>query len=477
MKGLKIALGSIAVLLLLAGVYYLHSKKVNDQANINVFQAIPETADAVFVINLEAFVKLAFSNISDLLKLSDKLEKGDRTESFQNEVQLSGINLSRKIIVFLEEETVSALIPIQSKSEFSAYLQKLTASSKLSSISETEFYSPDLKSYITFSDKICFITMSPSTNVSLAQEAWKGITAINGNPLDPALEELQNSDEHFSFYIKEDEISARNSFFKHSPSAISHLSFRDGEILLSGLIESNDDEATNPFSKLGESLPKSSIASIYVNLDTSPEMWDYWLQKSAAKILADDFTRSFTDSRELVNWDGLFNFSVNGTDNVDIESITYSYDDNFEPIEEKTLKAVTQLTYTGNLTLHTIPSNNLKLDKLLPSQSHYSQIIDSTLWFSTTENYPKETIANPNAIHAYLDFIELNSIADKLNIPSSFRGGGVLELIKEAELKVTTIGNQISTKLVIRTAEPEKNSLIYLTGQLSAMDFNPLKNP
>jgi len=76
-----------------------------------------------------------------------------------------------------------------------------------------------------------------------------------------------------------------------------------------------------------------------------------------------------------------------------------------------------------------------------------------------------------------LDFIELNSIADKLNIPSSFRGGGVLELIKEAELKVTTIGNQISTKLVIRTAEHEKNSLIYLTGQLSAMDFNPLKNP
>ena len=319
--------------------------------------------------------------------------------------------------------------------------------------------------------------MSPSTNVSLAQEAWKGITAINENALDPALEELQNSDEHFSFYIKEDEISERNSFFKHSPSAISHLSFKDEEILLSGLIESNNDEAPNPFNKLGESLPRSSIASIYVNLDTSPEMWNYWLQKGAAKTLADDFTRSFTDSRELVNWDGLFNFSVNGTDNVDIESITYSYDDNFEPIEEKTLKAVTQLTYTGNLTLHTIPSNNLKLDKLLPSQSHYSQIIDSTLWFSTTENYPKETIANPNAIHAYLDFIELNSIADKLNIPSSFRGGGVLELIKEAELKVTTIGNQISTKLVIRTAEPEKNSLIYLTGQLSAMDFNPLKNP
>jgi len=473
MKGLKIALGSIAVLVLLAGVYCLYSKKVNDQANINVFQAIPETADAVFVLNIEAFVKLAFSNISDLLELSDKLQKGDRTESFQNEVQSSGINLSRKIIVFLKEETVSALIPIRGKSEFEAYLKKLTTNGTLSSISETEFYSSDLESYITFSDKICFITMSPRTNISLAQEAWKDITAIKENTLDPALEELQNSDEHFSFYIKEDEISARNSFFKHSPSAISHVSFNDGEILLSGLIESNDDEATNPFSKPGESHPKSSIASIYVNLDTSPEMWNYWLQEGAAKKLADDFTHSFSDSRELVNWDGLFNFSINGTENVAIESITYSYDDNFEPIEEKTVKTVTQLAYTGNLKLDTIPSNNLKLDRLLPSQLHYSQIIDSTLWFSTSENYPKETSANPNAIHAYFNFIELNSIADKLNIPSSFRAGGILELIKDAELKVTTIGNQISTKLVIRTAEPEKNSLIYLVGEVGSINFTP----
>ena len=152
MKGLKIALGIIVVLVLLAGVYYLYSKKVNDQANADVFQAIPETADAVFVINIEAFVKLAFSNITDLMELSKKFQKEDRAESFQNEVQSSGINLSRKVVLFAEDEVLSVLIPIENTSEFSAYLKKLASNGTLSSISQNEFYSSDLESYITFSD-------------------------------------------------------------------------------------------------------------------------------------------------------------------------------------------------------------------------------------------------------------------------------------------------------------------------------------
>ena len=473
MKGLKIALGIIVVLVLLAGVYYLYSKKVNDQANADVFQAIPETADAVFVINIEAFVKLAFSNITDLMELSKKFQKEDRAESFQNEVQSSGINLSRKVVLFAEDEVLSVLIPIENTSEFSAYLKKLASNGTLSSISQNEFYSSDLESYITFSEKICFITMSSKMNISLAQETWNGITSQNQRVLEPALEKLQNSDEHFSFYMKEDEMSARSPFFKHSPGTVLHLSFNDGEILLSGLFESNDQKAKNPFNYSGESLPKSSIASVFVNIDTSQEVWDYWLEDGKMKRLTDDLIHSISDSKELMNWSGLFNFSINGAENVEVESITYSYDDNFKPIEEKTVKTVSQLVYNGNIKFDSIPSDKLKLDKLLPSQSHYSQRIDSTLWFSTAEDSAVETLPNPNSIHAFVDFIKLNSVADKLNIPSSFRAGRLLELAKEAELKVTSIGSKVSTNLVIRTSDLEKNSLIYLAGEVAPMNLIP----
>ena len=79
----------------------------------------------------------------------------------------------------------------------------------------------------------------------------------------------------------------------------------------------------------------------------------------------------------------------------------------------------------------------------------------------------------PNSIHAFVDFIKLNSVADKLNIPSSFRAGRLLELAKEAELKVTSIGSKVSTNLVIRTSDPEKNSLIYLAGEVASMNLIP----
>ncbi len=136
----------------------------------------------------------------------------------------------------------------------------------------------------------------------------------------------------------------------------------------------------------------------------------------------------------------------------------------------KTSNTTSQLSYVGNINFDSIPKADLKLDKLLPSQSHFTQIIDSTFWFSSIKNHSVNTEPNRNSVYAHANLTQMDSLADLLNMPSSFRGRIALSLGKEIEFSLTPVGKQVTSKLVVTFPDSNKNSLIYLVTQFLTLN-------
>ncbi len=472
MKVLKIIGIVLLVILLSGGIYYLYSNYKNNKANASVFQAIPKDADAVFTINLEAFMKLIISNLGDVMGLAEKLGDEQRAEKFQSEVANTGINFSKKIVCFMEGDQISAMLPLLSVNDFSSYLDGMVNNGKLEKISDDEYYSRDLEAYVTFSDQLCYLSRVRRGFISTAQEFWKEIQTNPSKDISPELEKLRDAKAHFSFMMNEDEMAKRSPYFKHSPSASSHLYFEDGELkIISEAFTSSGTIEKHPFKANGSKIAEEGLVQFHSNLSFDEKDWEYWLEKGFYNQLLTELTQmSSSTSNFISKTEGQFNFVLNGLDQETIETISYEYDDNFNKIEVKDSKVINELNYIANFLLKDDFKNDSESFKIMPTQEEFITLDGNNLWLSSEQAHTHSLMASDEIISLNINIQEVNQLADQMNIPAAFRGGEVLRFFNELDFTVKMENdNRLNSELLVKTGDEEMNSLIYLVDKLLVM--------
>ncbi len=472
MKIIRIILIVLAVLLFIGGIVYLINKNQNDSANANVFKAIPADADAVAVINLEAFMSLFFRNISDVLELSEELKDNTHAEKLQKEMKLSGINLSRKVAIFMQGDQTNVLVPIKNTDDFTSYLEEMVKNSSLSRLEANEFYSHELEAFLTFDKKLCFISQCKKNDVDQARNKWIQIQANlqSEAPVAEEIQKLQNAKEHLALYMKENQMAARSMEFKHSPAALSRLTFEDGRIKITSLLSSSEVDIKNPLQTDGKGVPKSDYLSIHIDVDPSAN-WDYWLTESAINELKERVDNSSSSSNQFENWAGEFSFSLTGIENNIAEVISYEYDDNFNAIEKKEMREVKQLGYTGNMSfIDSVPSS-LTVSEIVPAQTTFSTIEDKTLWFGSKENISMTNVNQDASIYLSANPANLIDMAIEMGIPFAKMGKRFTTLAEEIEISAIPNGNTIESEVIISMPDKDMNSLVYLFREMQKLNF------
>ncbi len=476
MKALKIIGIVILSVLLLGGIIYFISKTQNDSANASVFKSIPEEADAIVVINLEAFMTLALTNISDLIELSEGLKGEKDMENFQNEAQLSGINLSRKVAIYLKDDRFNVLVPVKSKTNFKNYLDEMVAASKLTSLSDTEYYSSDLQAYINYNSELCFISQMGRSEVEEGLSAFNEITAPKTEEfsLNEYYLKLQDTDEHLAFCMKEDEMAFRSPVFEKSPFQFTELTFEDGLIRVVSQSSSNNPDVKNPLKKGGRKALESEYLSFHVNLNPDAEL-DYWLTEKALNEWNKELSgpNAKASSKEFIEkWNGLFNFCITGSKTSLEEVITYDYDDNFNLVEKKKLMEQASLDYEGYIGFdEPLSSNDFLKDQIENDNLYFSQGQDNSLSFSSSENFTTNTENSDHALHLVAYPGGLIDLGSEVGLPFIQIADRFKDIIRKIELTANPADNSIESELLIYTGDKDKNSLIFLASEMRRYGF------
>ncbi|MFK7755908.1 MAG: DUF4836 family protein [Flavobacteriales bacterium] len=470
MKVLKIIGIVLVCLLFIGGIIYLINKSQNDSANASVFEAIPADADAVMVINIEAFMTLILTNLPDIIELSEELKGDQDMEKFQKEAQLTGINLSRKVAIYLKNERVNVLVPVTSKQVFGDYLEDLALKSNLTALSETEYYSSDLGAYINFNEELCFISQMRRSEVEGGLSEWnKIITPKEGYELSAEFSNLKETDEHLAVFMKENEMALRSPVFEYSPAQFSTLTFEDGLIRIDSKVTSDKPDLKNPLREGGIGSVASDYLSFHANINPESDL-DFWLTNEARteweKGLADADAKE--SSKEfLKKWNGLINFSITGTEKGLEEVITYDYDDNFNLVEKKELLEKSNMSYTGYLGFNEpLSSKDFLKDQIENDKLFFSEGSDNSLTFSSSENISNETPSSEHAVHLVAYPKALIELGADIDLPFVQMADRFKDVFRKVELIANPDGNTINSELIIYTGEEDKNALIFLAGEL-----------
>lgn len=461
----KIILFSLLAIAGIVAIYYLAQRSANNQANVNVFQAIPEDADGIAVINVEAFMSLFFSNLGDVWELKDEFEGNQNTEDFNKEMQLSGINLTRKIVFYMTDNQFNLLVPISSQEKFKDYIQNLEGQAA-KDLGNNQYYSSELGGFLGFNENICYVSQCSADDVELAKAKWNAIQSSEAEdkPLSAEISDLAESEEHFSFFMKEDEMAERSPYFDHSPASKSVLTFEDGLIRIKSTLSSSQKEIKNPLISGGQSLVNSDYLNFHLNIDPSAN-WSYWLSE-AGEIELRNRAKELGLTEEFINsWEGNFNLALSGIETVEEEVVSYEYDDNFNKVETKKLSEVKkigyQMSYTGAQT-----DFSLKGLEFMGIGSGLFTSEDNTQFYTSNGQTPQVSNENNSAISLKLNPSNIIQLAMDQGFGLAVLGQSYADIFDEITISSIPNGETIESETIISLADKEKNSLIYLIGAL-----------
>ncbi len=465
MKIKNIILISVLGIILVGTSYFLVKRAINNKANMNVFQAIPEEADGVMVVNLEAFITLFFKNIGDVWEMRDEFSGDNYSEEFSQELQLSGINLTKKIVLFLTDNQINVLVPISNARKFEEYLLNLDGS-LLEEIGENQYYSSAIGGFVGFNNNVCYIKQCQTNENNKAKADWTSIQNSENlkNKLSPELNRLAESKEHFSFFMKEDEMALRSPYFDHSPANETFLTFEDGLIKIKSTFSTSKPEIKNPLISGGPSLAKSDYLNFHLNIDPSVDL-SYWLSDLGEKQLKRSIYQLGFEEDFINSWQGNFNMAISGIETAKDEVITYEYDDNFNKIEKKSIEEIKrlgyQMSYTGEQTeleLRGLEIFGIRNGKFISDQN--------IQYFTSNGKKPETSLDNSAAISLDLDPGNLIQLA----IDQGFLMASVLQnytdLVQDIKLIGQSKDQTIESETIIKMSDSQKNSLIYLISAL-----------
>lgn len=466
MKIRNIILLSILGIILVAAIYFLVRRASNNQANINVFQAIPDDADGIAVLNVEAFMSLFFSNLGDVWELKDEFEGNRRTKELNNELQLSGINLSRKVVLYMTGNKFNVLVPISSEEKFQDYLMKLDEDTPLKSLGNNQYYSSELGGFISFNDKVCFLSQCSNSETSDAQIKWNEIKNPTNEKrvLSSTISELAESDQHFSFYMKEDEMAERSPFFDHSPAGVTSLTFEDGLIRIKSTLSTANSDVQNPLISGGQSLANDKYMNLHVNLNLSAD-WSYWLSEQGKYEFEGALDELGISKAFIDSWKGNFNLALTGIETVTEEVVSYDYDENFNKIEKKELGEVKKLGYQISYTGEETDFEMKGLD-ILGIGSGQSSSIDNTQFYTSNGENPEVSNTNNSGISLVMSPKNMLQLAIDQGFGLAALGQSYSDLIDKISITSNPNGQSIESEAIITLSDKEKNSLIYLIGAM-----------
>jgi len=471
MKAGKIILIIIGSLLALGIIGYAINRAINNSANDYVFKAIPEDAQLIGVINLEAFMTLALTNLPDIWELSNELGGEESSkEKVQQEISNSGLNFSRKVVVFLKDEELTGILPVRSESQLKSFLDDMVEKRQVEYISDNTYYSRELRSYVIFNDDLCIITPGSKQSSVKAINSFNNLleNTIKDNKNEDRLDELANSDKHFSLFMAENTMASESPFFKKSPATLTELSFEDGFISVITNYSHSDANVSSPLKDGSSQAYKSDYLSFHTNFNMDFD-YEFWLSdrgiREIGQLTKEDFFKEYFTSGTL--WTGLNNAAIYGSEKTETEIIDYSYDENFNLIETPSTKEIDVILFSGAMYY----DGDFKATNMIPEEAEkaniYSNVTEGKYIISSSkEKFTPETTTTDNSVEIMVNPEKLLSLAGISDVPDFRQLSLIAPMLDEITLKAKNEGNEIHGELRLEMKDKDKNSLIYILSQL-----------
>lgn len=345
-KGTKILMAVIVIILLtMTALWYLFSKKGNQ-----IFYKVPKESVSVLVINAPALSsKLFMDEIGSDNKISSRIAKYLPDSLSDIDWNSNGLALFNKLVLFTLEDSSSVntafIIRINDADKFNLLMKKL--GSKLDFLidkkNDIQFaYSPQLEIIAAWNDHFVTGIRSPSDKDKNLNLLLRVLSTPQKQSMmsDSSFVKLLAGNDDVFLYTKPykqvpvKELETVNSGLK---SMTAYLNFNRGELDFRADVTANngsmlDNVFVNNKQEL-RSIVNTDSAIINLRMSVDP----FAMKQLSNKFRMFDFKTTGTHYFDC--WDGSLNLILMGGKKIENEYITYSFDDNFNKIEQKEIKA------------------------------------------------------------------------------------------------------------------------------------------